>query len=61
MGKSKDSRFRDKDAEDFYYGKRVLRFQELSKSDKQSARRKIVLKVEKKSLCIFLMVLVVVD
>jgi len=49
MGKSKDSRFRDKDAEDFYYGKRVLRFQELSKSDKQSARRKIVLIYQAKS------------
>jgi hypothetical protein len=49
MGKSKDSRFRDKDTEDFYYGKRVLRFQELSKSDKQSARRKIVLVYQAKS------------
>ena len=49
MGKSKDSRFRDKDTEDFYYGKRVLRFQELSKSDKQSARRKIVLIYQAKS------------
>jgi len=43
MGKPKDSRFRDKDTEDFYLGERVLKFQEISKSDKQSAYRKVVL------------------
>ena len=35
MGKPKDPRFRDKDTENFYNGERVLKFQELSRSDKQ--------------------------
>ncbi|CAI2177386.1 3976_t:CDS:2 [Funneliformis geosporum] len=43
MGKPKSNRFKDKDTENFYLGERVLKFQELSKSDKQSAHRKIVL------------------
>ncbi|CAG8820551.1 7115_t:CDS:2, partial [Racocetra persica] len=30
----------DKDTENFYHGERVLKFQELSRSDKQEARRK---------------------
>ena len=49
MGKSKDPRFRDKDTEDFYNGERVLKFQELSRSDKQNAHRKIVLVYKAKS------------
>ena len=43
MGKPKDSRFKDKDTEDFYLGEKVLKFQEISRSDKQEARRKVVL------------------
>jgi hypothetical protein len=43
MGKPKDPRFRDKDTEDFYNGEKVLKFQELSRSDKQEAHRKVVL------------------
>ena len=43
MGKPQDPRFRDKDTEDFYNGERVLKFQELSRSDKQNAHRKVVL------------------
>jgi len=43
MGKPKDNRFKDKDTEDFYNSERVLKFQELSRSDKQSAHRKVVL------------------
>jgi hypothetical protein len=43
MAKPKDPRFKDKDTEDFYLGEKVLRFQEISRSDKQEARRKVVL------------------
>jgi hypothetical protein len=43
MGKPQDPRFRDKDTEDFYHGEKVLKFQELSRSDKQEAHRKVVL------------------
>ena len=43
MGKPKDPRFKDKDTEDFYHGEKVLKFQELSRSDKQDAHRKVVL------------------
>lgn len=43
MGKPKDPRFRDKDTEDFYHGEKVLKFQELSRSDKQDAHRKVSL------------------
>ncbi len=43
MGKPKDNRFKDKDTEDFYNSERVLKFQELSRSDKQEAHRKVVL------------------
>jgi hypothetical protein len=43
MGKPKDPRFRDKDTEEFYHGERVLKLQELSRNDKQSAHRKVVL------------------
>jgi len=49
MGKPKDSRFKDKDTEDFYLGERVLKFQEISKSDKQEAKRKVVLIYKAKS------------
>jgi len=49
MGKPKDPRFRDKDTENFYNGERVLKFQELSRSDKQEARRKAVLIYQAKS------------
>lgn len=49
MGKSKDSRFKDKDTEDFYNGERVPKLQELSRSDKQSAHRKVVLTYKAKS------------
>ncbi|CAI2173138.1 11928_t:CDS:2 [Funneliformis geosporum] len=41
MSKPKDPRFRDKATEDFYSGERVLRFQELGRSEKQEARQKI--------------------
>ena len=40
MGKSQDLRFRDKNTENFYLGEKVLKFQELSRSDKQNAHRK---------------------
>ena len=43
MGKTKDNRFRDKATEDFYHGEKVLKFQEISKSDKQTSHRKVVL------------------
>ena len=43
MAKPKDSRFKDKDTENFYLGEKVSKFQELSKSDKQPAHRKVVL------------------
>jgi len=49
MAKPKDPRFRDKDAEDFYKGEKVLKFQELSRSDKQEAHRKVVLIYQAKS------------
>ena len=49
MGKPKDPRFRDKDTEDFYLGEKVLKFQELSRSDKQTAHRKVVLICQAKS------------
>lgn len=49
MGKPKDSRFKDKGTEDFYNGEKVLKFQELSRSDKQSAHRKVVLVYKAKS------------
>jgi len=49
MSKPKDPRFRDKDTKDFYLGERVLKFQELSRSDKQEARRKVVLIYQAKS------------
>jgi hypothetical protein len=49
MGKPKDSRFRDKETKDFYNGERVLKFQELSRSDKQEAHRKVVLIYQAKS------------
>lgn len=38
-----DKRFKDKDAEAFYNGEKVLKFQAISRSEKQSARRKVVL------------------
>ena len=49
MSKPKDPRFRDKDTEDFYLGERVLKFQELSRSEKQEARRKVVITYKAKS------------
>jgi len=49
MAKPKDPRFRDKDVEDFYKGEKVLKFQELSRSDKQEAHRKVVLIYQAKS------------
>jgi len=49
MAKPKDPQFRDKDTEDFYLGERVLKFQELSRSDKQEARRKVVIIYQAKS------------
>jgi len=49
MAKPKDPRFRDKDTEDFYKGEKVLKFQELSRSDKQEAHRKVVLIYQAKS------------
>jgi hypothetical protein len=49
MGKPKDTRFRDKDTEDFCLGERVLKFQELSRSEKQEAHRKVVLIYQAKS------------
>jgi len=49
MAKPNDPRFRDKDTEDFYLGERVLKFQELSRSDKQEARRKVVIIYQAKS------------
>ena len=49
MGKPKDNRFKDKDTENFYRGERVLKFQELSRSDKQEARRKVVIIYKAKS------------
>jgi len=49
MGKSQDPRFRDKDTENFYNGERVLKFQELSRSEKQEARRKVVIIYKAKS------------
>lgn len=49
MGKPKDPRFRNKDTEDFYNGERVPKLQELSRSDKQEAHRKVVLIYKAKS------------
>lgn len=49
MPKSKDTRFKDKDTEDFYLGEKVLKFQEISRSDKQESRRKVVLIYKAKS------------
>lgn len=49
MGKPKDPRFRDKDTEQFYLGERVLKFQEISRSDKQETRRKVVIIYQAKS------------
>jgi hypothetical protein len=49
MGKPKDPRFRDKNTEDFYHGERVLKFQEISRSDKQEAHRKVILIYQAKS------------
>jgi plasmid maintenance system killer protein len=49
MVKPQDPRFRDKDTENFYLGERVLKFQELSRSDKQSAHRKVVLVYQAKN------------
>ncbi|RHZ36795.1 type II toxin-antitoxin system RelE/ParE family toxin [endosymbiont GvMRE of Glomus versiforme] len=40
---NKKQRFKNKDTENFYLGEKVLKFQELSKSDKQDAHRKVVL------------------
>ena len=37
------NRFKDKNTEKFCHGERVLKFQELSRSDKQEAYRKVVL------------------
>ena len=49
MAKPKDPRFRNKETENFYLGERVLKFQELSRSDKQEARRKVVIIYQAKS------------
>jgi hypothetical protein len=49
MAKPKDLRFKDKDTEDFYLGEKVLKFQEISRSDKQNAYRKVVLIYQAKS------------
>jgi hypothetical protein len=49
MGKPRDLRFKDKDTEDFCLGEKVLKFQEISRSDKQEARRKVVLIYQAKS------------
>ena len=43
--KNKNPRFKDKDTENFYNGERV----ELSRSDKQEARRKVVIIYQAKS------------
>ena len=49
MGKPKDPRFRDKNTKDFYHGERVLKFQEIGRSDKQETHRKIILIYQAKS------------
>lgn len=49
MARPNDLRFKDKDTEDFYLGERVLKFQEISKGDKQSARRKVIIIYKAKS------------
>jgi len=49
MAKPNNPRFKDKDTENFYNGERVLKFQELSRSDKQEARRKVVIIYQAKS------------
>ena len=49
MAKPKDLRFKDKDTEDFYLGEKVLKFHEISRSDKQNAHRKVVLIYKAKS------------
>lgn len=49
INKSKDPRFRNKDTENFYLGERVLKFQELSRSEKQETRRKVVIIYQAKS------------
>jgi hypothetical protein len=49
MGKPQDPRFKDKETEDFYNGKKVLEFQEISRSDKRPAHRKVVLIYQAKS------------
>jgi len=46
---SKINRFKDKETKNFYHGERVLKLQELSRSDKQEARRKVVLIYQAKS------------
>jgi len=46
---NKNPRFKDKDTENFYHGERVLKFQELSRSDKQEVRRKVVIIYKAKS------------
>ncbi|MEG7979026.1 MAG: hypothetical protein NY202_03905 [Mollicutes bacterium UO1] len=49
IGKNKNPRFKDKDTEKFYNGERVLKFQELSRSEKQESRRKVVIIYQAKS------------
>lgn len=49
IDEKKDPRFRDKNTENFYHGQRVLKFQELSRSEKQEARRKVVIIYRAKS------------
>ena len=44
-----DEKFKDKDTKNFYLGERVPKFQELSRSDKQSAHRKVVLVYQAKN------------
>lgn len=49
MAKPKDPRFKNEDTENFYLKEKVSKFQEISKSDKQSAHRKVTLIYRAKS------------
>jgi len=49
MAKPKNNRFKDQDTENFYLGEKVPKFQELSRSDKQAAHRKVVLVYQAKN------------
>ena len=49
MAKPKDPRFKDKNTENFYLREKVPKFQEISKSEKQTAHRKVALIRQAKS------------